>query len=68
MKPNDSLPRNGSGASALLILGLLMVAIGALVLCGNLNVLPYVDWRHYWPVVLIVGGVLELARFHRARS
>ncbi len=68
MKQNDSLARSGSGPSALLIVGLLMVAIGALVLCANLNVLPYVDWQRYWPVALIVGGILELARFNRARS
>ncbi len=68
MQSNDSNFRNGSEPSALLILGLLLVAVGIVILCGNLNVLPYVDWQHYWPVVLIVGGVLELARFHRARS
>ena len=69
MTPHDLRTRNGSNPPALWILGLLMVVIGGLILFGNLDVIPYVEWHHYWPVILIVGGVLELARFRRrARS
>ena len=65
MTPNDPLGNNGSGPSVLLVLGLLMVGLGILILCGNLDVIPYVEWHRYWPVALIVIGVAELARFRR---
>ncbi|MBZ5584960.1 MAG: DUF5668 domain-containing protein [Acidobacteriia bacterium] len=66
MTPNDPLTKN-AGPSALLVLGLLLVGIGILVLFGNLDVIPYGEWHRYWPVVLIIVGVAELARFRRAR-
>ncbi len=65
MTPKGPLTKN-AGPPALVILGLLMVGIGILILVGNLDILPYVEWHRYWPVVLIVIGVWELARFRRS--
>ncbi len=67
MKPHDP-PGKNEGPSALLILSILLIGLGAIVLVGNLDIIPYAEWHRYWPVALILMGILELARFHRARN
>jgi predicted membrane protein len=40
--------------------GLILVAIGVLFLLGNLNIVRAIDWIAYWPVILIVIGLVQL--------
>jgi hypothetical protein len=49
--------RNDDGHSPL-ILGLILLAIGAGLLAGNLGFKVPVDVWHYWPFVLVVPGVI----------
>jgi len=52
-------PRSGHGKE---VLAWALVAIGLVVLATNLNLLPWWDWRLFWPAVLIVAGVALLTR------
>src|ERR1039457_1280657 len=40
--------------------GLILVAIGVLFLLGNLNIVHGTYWIAYWPVILIVIGLVQL--------
>ncbi len=40
--------------------GLILVAIGVLFLLGNLNIVHSSYWISYWPVILIVIGLVQL--------
>ena len=42
--------------------GLVLVAIGAYLLLGNLGLLPPIEWRLVWPILLILLGVWILIR------
>jgi len=44
-----------------ILLGLVLIAIGVLVLLANINVLPFdLNLVHWWPLILIVLGVVHL--------
>ena len=44
-----------------ILLGIVLIAIGALVLLANLGKLPFAfDLHHWWPLILIVLGVVHL--------
>ena len=47
-------------------LGILLVAVGAVFLLGNVGAFRFIDWRYIWPVVLIAVGVYFIAQ--RSRS
>jgi len=42
--------------------GLLLVAIGVLFLLANLDLLGWLRWARFWPLILIVIGLLLLLR------
>jgi len=47
--------------------GIILVIVGALLLANNFDLLP-VGWlRQWWPVLLIVLGVLSIVRPHHGR-
>jgi predicted membrane protein len=44
-----------------IVLGIVLIAIGTLVLLANLGQLPFdLDLHHWWPLILIVLGMLHL--------
>src|SRR4051812_39282869 len=45
-------------ASAQLVIGLLIVGVGALFLLDNLGFLGYRQLLRFWPVALILGGAV----------
>ncbi len=47
-------------------LGILLVAVGAVFLLGNMGAFRFIDWHFIWPVVLIAIGVYFIAQ--RSRS
>ena len=42
--------------------GLALIVIGVLFLLWNLGLVDWFDWGEFWPVILIVLGVLLVAR------
>jgi phage shock protein C len=42
--------------------GIVLVALGVLLLAVNAGVFSWIDWRHMWPVIFIGLGLLLLAR------
>jgi phage shock protein C len=65
----QAAPRQTSGDSVPLFLGILLIFIGALFLMHNLPIFsPFYFWaRHYvrhffWPSILIVFGIFLIAR------
>jgi len=43
------------------LLGVILIAVGALVLLANMNVLPFdLDLAHWWPLILIALGLAHL--------
>ena len=47
--------------AATILLGLILIVVGALVLLANLDILPFdVDLAHWWPLILVVLGVVHL--------
>jgi len=44
-----------------ILLGLILIAIGGLVLLANMNILPFdLDLGHWWPLILVVLGFVHL--------
>lgn len=44
-----------------ILLGIILIAAGALVLLANLNILPFdLDLAHWWPLILVVLGLVHL--------
>ncbi|MCJ7523749.1 MAG: cell wall-active antibiotics response protein [Candidatus Aminicenantes bacterium] len=44
-----------------ILFGLILIAIGGLVLLANMNILPFdLDLGHWWPLILVVLGVVHL--------
>ncbi|HUU05824.1 MAG TPA: DUF5668 domain-containing protein [Patescibacteria group bacterium] len=44
-----------------ILFGLILIAIGVLVLLANMNILPFdLDLGHWWPLILVVLGVVHL--------
>lgn len=42
--------------------GILLVAVGAVFLLGNLGLFRGLDWKYIWPLVVIALGVLLIAQ------
>ncbi len=42
--------------------GILLVALGAVFLLGNLGLFRGLDWKYIWPLVVIALGVLLIAQ------
>src|ERR1035437_690776 len=40
--------------------GMILVAVGALFLLGNLHIVHSTYWLAYWPVILIAVGLVQL--------
>lgn len=49
-------------AAPLLSAGLILVVLGALLLVANYGFLAWWTWTRMWPVILIVAGLVLLAR------
>ena len=47
--------------------GIILVIVGALLLANNFDLLPLHWLRQWWPLILIVVGVMSLVRPDRAR-
>jgi len=45
-----------------------LIIIGTLFLLGNMNVLPSLNWFDFWPVILIVIGLMKLLEAPRRGS
>jgi len=45
------------GASGGLVVGLILAAVGVVLLLQNLNILPDQDLWEFWPVIFIVAGI-----------
>jgi len=44
-----------------ILLGIILIAVGALVLLANLDILPFdLDLGHWWPLILVVLGLVHL--------
>ena len=44
-----------------ILLGLILIVVGALVLLANMNILPFdIDLAHWWPLILVALGVVHL--------
>ena len=44
-----------------ILFGLILIAIGGLVLLANMNILPFdLDLGHWWPLILVVLGLVHL--------
>jgi phage shock protein C len=56
--PND-MERRRNG------LGILLVAVGALFLLGNLGAFRFIEWRVIWPLIFIAIGVYLIAQRSR---
>jgi phage shock protein C len=56
--PNEGARRIEPAALA----GLILVAIGVLFLLANLDLLGWLRWARFWPLILIVIGLLLLLR------
>ena len=65
--PIPALPRRRSLAGAVVL-----IVIGVLFLLGNMHVLSWGSlglwFAHYWPLLLILWGVIKLAEYMLARS
>ena len=56
---------SGEGARRVdpaVLAGLLLVIIGVLFLLGNLDLLAWLHWARYWPLILILIGLVLLLR------
>ena len=54
---NEKRPLHGGA----ILVGLILIAIGGLVLLANLDILPFnVDLAHWWPLILVVLGLVHL--------
>lgn len=49
-------------AGALTSAGLILVVLGALLLVANYGLLAWWAWARMWPVIIIVAGLILLAR------
>ncbi|HEX7502451.1 MAG TPA: DUF5668 domain-containing protein, partial [Acidobacteriota bacterium] len=44
-----------------ILVGLILIAVGGMVLLANLDILPFnVDLAHWWPLILVALGVVHL--------
>ena len=50
-------PRRSGGA---MVAGVVIITVGAILLLNQLGVLPHVVTLHFWPVVLVVVGLIKL--------
>lgn len=63
----EAVRRSNSGTGSLdlgrLVVGIILIVIGGIFLFNlQIDILPDVDWGQYWPVILIVIGVVALLR------
>ena len=61
---NSSGRRRGRGFG--MVVGALLIVLGVLFLGVNLDLFAWIDWGIIWPVVLILLGVLLIARRYRS--
>ena len=45
-----------------MVFGVVLVAVGVLLLAHNFNLFAWLDLGRFWPVVLILLGLLLIAR------
>jgi hypothetical protein len=60
MQPNDNRHDRQWNMSRRLIPAVIVIIIGVLFLLNNLNILYFQEWVRYWPVILIVLGLVKL--------
>lgn len=49
------------------VLGLVLIAAGALIIAGRLNIIHF-HWDDFWPLILVFIGVIIILRGMQARS
>jgi hypothetical protein len=48
--------------------GVLLVAVGVLFLLDNFNVVPLEQVKRFWPILLVLAGLLLLRRFQLGKK
>ena len=55
------MSENRSFPGGTILLGLILIVVGALVLLANMHILPFdLDLAHWWPLILVALGVTHL--------
>ena len=62
---SPAAPRRRRGRGFGVVAGAALIVLGVLFLGVNLNLVAWVDWGIVWPVVLILLGLLLIARRYR---
>ena len=60
MEPNENRSNSGWQMPGHFLPAIILIAIGALFLLNNLDVVPGINWSDFWPVILIVIGIVKL--------
>ena len=60
MPLNDPRTDHGWEFSGRAIPAVVLIVIGTLFLLGNMHILPSLNWFDFWPVILIVIGLMKL--------
>jgi predicted membrane protein len=68
MPLNDPRADRGWEFPARAIPAVVLIVIGTLFLLGNMHILPSRDWFDFWPVILIVIGLMKLVEAPRKGS
>ena len=68
MPLNDPRSDHGWEFSGRAIPAVVLIVIGTLFLLGNMHILPSRDWFDFWPVILIVVGLMKLLEAPRKGS
>jgi Domain of unknown function (DUF5668)/Cell wall-active antibiotics response 4TMS YvqF len=68
MPLNDPRSDHGWEFSGRAIPAVVLIVVGTLFLLGNLHVLPSLNWFDFWPVILIVIGLMKLLEAPRKGS
>jgi predicted membrane protein len=68
MPLNDPQSDHGWEFPARAIPAVVLIVIGTLFLLGNVHILPSMNWFDFWPVILIVIGLMKLLEAPRKGS
>jgi hypothetical protein len=68
MPPNDPPTDHGFQFSGRAVPAVVLIVIGTLFLLGNMHILPNLNWFDFWPVILIVIGLMKLLEAPRKGS
>ncbi len=54
--------RQESRGNSRIVIGLLLLGLGFIFLLENFNLFPFIDFEKFWPLILIIIGLLILSR------